>query len=561
MGKYKRLYLFNMLLIFTLLLGACGGGNKKESSGTDNKGKSQYTKNETEQVLQLSAGSDFTSLDIHHASDAPSFDALYQIQSGLITFDKDGNFVPDIAAELPTTNDDLTVYTFKLRENAIWSNDEPVTADDFVYAWQRILTPETAAEYAFIFESAGIKNAAKIMDPNDSMYGKVQDLGIKALDSKTLEVTLERPIPYFVSLMSFPPFYPLNEKFVEAAGNDYATDVSQLLFNGPFTLTDWKLSDSWTYKKNAKYWNADDVKMDTVHYKFVQDDATRINLYKTGKLDISAVNAQFATQFKDSDELITGQLTSDMKFMRLNNEHVALSNQNIRKAIYNGFDREQLINSLLKNGAKPARYIIPSDWIFDDNGNDFRDKYPEINEMTVKEAQELWVKGLQEIGKDDVTINIMFGESDTNEKIVTYLQSQLEGNFPGLTINLDKQPYGQHLKLEGEQKYDISYWGWLPDFLDPITYLDIWITDGSFNRTGFGSQEYDKMISDAFTMGEDPIARWELLQDAEKYLFDDASVVPVFQNALSFLQKPYVKDLIPRSYGPTYDFRFAYIEE
>src|SRR5699024_11445080 len=210
---------------------------------------------------------------------------------------------------------------------------------------------------------------------------------------------------------------------------------------------------------------------------------------------------------------------------------------------------------------QPAYYVIPSDWAFDEDGNDFRDKYPEIKNKTVVEAQTLEEKGLEEIVKKEVTIDIMFGESDTNEKIVTYLQSQLEENLPGLTINLDKQPYGQHLKLEGEQKYDISYWGWLPDFLDPITYLDIWLTDGPFNRTSFTSEEFDNYIKEANELGEDPAKRWETLQEAEKYLFEDASVVPVFQNARSYVVKPNVKDLITRNYGPTYDYRYAYIEE
>lgn len=561
MNTRRKNYFFVIVLAFTLLLAACSdnGGKEKENESVKTDGNKE-SGGKTEQVLNLSGTADFTSLDIHHASDAPSFDALYQIGAGFMTFDKDGNFIPDLASEEPTANDDFTVYTFTIRDDAKWSNEEPITADDFVYSWKRAVNPDTASEYSFIYESAFILNAANIMNPDSNLYGQVDELGIKALDEKTVEVTLEKSTPYFVSLMTFPPFYPLNEAFVEGAGDQYATNVEQLLFNGPFKLTEWKMGDGWTFEKNETYWNADDVQLDTIHYKLVQDAATRVSLYKTGQLDLAEVNAQFITQFQDSEELITGQLMSDMKFMRLNNQHEALANQNIRSAIYNAFDRETLINSLLKNGAKPARYVVPSDWAFDENGADFRDKYPQINDKTVEEAQELWKKGLEEIGKTEVSIDIMFGESDTNEKIVTYLQAQLEGNLPGLKINLDKQPYGQHLKLEGEQKYDISYWGWLPDFLDPITYLDIWITDGPFNRTGFSSPEYDGMIEKANTLGDDPAARWAALQDAEKVLFENASLVPIFQNARSYVQKTYVKDLIPRNYGPTYDYRYAYIE-
>lgn len=560
------LTLMAIMATFVLLLAACGGNDKPEDSGNTGEDNGSETtgddvSSDVEQVLNLSTTADFTSLDIHHASDAPSFDALYQIGAGLIGFDEEGNFIPNIAADEPEVNDDLTVYTFTIRDDAEWENGDPVTADDFVYSWKRAVNPDTAAEYAFIYESAEILNAAEIMNPDSDLYGEVDELGIEALDEKTVQVTLEKATPYFVTLMSFPPFYPLNEEFVEGLGDDYATSVDNLLSNGPFKLTDWHIGEGWTFEKNETYWNADDVKMETVHYKLVQDAATRVNLYQTGDLDYAELNAQFIQQFKDSDELHLGELTTDMKFMRLNNEHEALANQNIRTAIYNGFDRATLVDSLLQNGSEPAYYVVPKDWAFDENGDDFRAKYPEINKMSVEEAQELFEKGLEEIGESEVTIDIMFGESDTNEKIVTYLQSQLEENLPGLTINLDKQPYGQHLKLEGEQKYDISYWGWLPDFLDPVTFLDIWLTDGPFNRTSFSNEDFDDLIKQANELGDKPAERWEALQEAEKILFEDASVVPVFQSARAYVQKPGVNDLFPRNYGPTVDFRYAYISE
>lgn len=559
MSRNRKYWLISILFMAFLLLSACGGKNESKQDSTGNEENESGLS--SEQILNLSTTADFTSLDIHHASDAPSFDALYQIGSGLIGFDKEGDFIPDIAADNPEENDDSTVYTFTIRDDADWENGDPVTADDFVYSWKRAVNPDTASEYAFIYESAEILNAKEIMNPDSDLYGEVDELGIEAIDEKTVEVTLEKATPYFLSLMSFPPFYPLNQEFVEDLGDEYATSVENLMSNGPFTLTEWNIGEGWTFEKNETYWEADDVQLEEVNYKLVQDAATRINLYQTGKLDYAELSAQFIKQFEDGDELHTGELNSDMKFMRLNQKHKALANQNIRSAIYNAFDRQALVDSLLQNGAASARYVVPEDWAFDEDGKDFRDKYPQINDHSVEEAQELWNEGLDEIGETEVTIDIMFGESDTNEKIVTYLQSQLEENLPGLTINLDKQPYGQHLKLEGERKFDISYWGWLPDFLDPITYLDIWVSDGPFNRTGFANEEYDNLIDDANNLGDDPQERWETLQEAEKLLFDDASVIPIFQNALAYVQNTSVKDLIPRSYGPTVDFRYAYITE
>src|SRR5690625_492904 len=547
-----------IMATLVLVLSACGGkdakDNSKEGEGTD-------SSSDVKQVLNLSTTSDFTSLDIHHAADAPSFDALYQIGVGLIGFDKEGNFIPNIAADDPEVNDDLTVYTCTIRDDAEWENGDPVTANDFVYSWKRAVNPDTASEYAFIYENAEILNAAEIMNPDSDLYGQVDELGIEALDEKTLQVTLEKATPYFVTLMSFPPFFPLNEEFVENLGDDYATTVDNLLSNGPFKLTKWNMGEGWTYEKNDTYWNADDVQMETVNVKIVKDDATRVNLYQSGDLDYAGLNAQFIQQFEGSEELHLGELTTDMRFMRLNNQNEALANENIRDAIYNGFDRAALVDSLLKNGSAPAHYVVPKEWAFDENGEDFRAKYPSINEKSIEEAQKLWEKGLEEIGKSEVTIDIMFGESDTNEKIVTYLQSQLEENLPGLTINLDKQPYAQHLVLESEMKFDISYWGWLPDYLDPVAFLDIWETNAPFNRTGFANEEFDNLIQQANELGDKPEERWEVLQEAEKILLEDASVVPVFQSADALVMKTKVNDLLFRTYGPTVDFRFAYITE
>src|SRR5699024_3927460 len=373
---------FWIMLIITLTclgLTACGG-KSAESEGEASKATTNDVNSDVEQILNLSTTADFTSLDIHHASDAPSFDALYQIGSGLIGFDKEGDFIPDLAVSEPEVNEDQTVYTFTIRDDAEWENGDPVTADDFVYSWKRAVDPDTASEYAFIYESAEILNAGEIMDPDNNLYGEVDELGIEAVDDKTVQVTLEKATPYFVSLMSIPPFYPLNKEFVENLGDDYATSVDNLLANGPFTLTDWHIGEGWTFEKNDTYWNAEDVKLEEVNYKLVQDAATRVNLYQTDELDYAELSAQYIKQFEGEEELHTGELMSDMKFMRLNQKHEALANQNIRNAIYNAFDRQALVDSLLQSGAAPARYVVPDDWAFDENGEDFRAKYPQIND-------------------------------------------------------------------------------------------------------------------------------------------------------------------------------------
>ncbi|MGY0692192.1 peptide ABC transporter substrate-binding protein [Virgibacillus sp. FSP13] len=559
-SKKMGWFILHIMVLTGIVLSACSNETGNESqSNNDTQSESGDPELADSQVLNLYAKTDFTSLDSAHASDAPSFDALYQISSGLIGFSKDGNFVPDLAADEPKVNEDKTVYTFTLRDGIKWSNGEPITAEDFVYAWQREVNPDIAGEYAFIFSSANIKNATKIMNKDSDIFGQVEKLGIEAIDQQTVKITLEKPTPYFVSLLSFPPFYPLNEEFVEGQGSEYATEVDKILYSGPFKMTEWNHGEGWVYEKNENYWDAENVTLEKVNYKVVENTSTLVSLFQSGELDYVEVDAQYITQFKGSEELHTGELTSDMKFLRLNQANEALENENIRDAIYNGFDREVLVNSLLQDGSASARYIVPKDWAMDSEGNDFRSKYQNINNLSLEEAEKSFQKGLEEIGKNSVTLDIMIHEGDMTEKVATFLQSQLEENLPGLKININKQPYGQHLKLEGERKYDISQWGWLPDYLDPITYLDIWLTDGPFNRTGFSNSEYDGLIDKANNLGLKPKERWKTLQEAEKMLLEDASIVPLYQSARAYVKKQYVTDLIPRNYGPTVDFRYAHI--
>lgn len=558
-GQNKFIFLVVILLIGAVL-NACSS-NEVGSSNDETAQSNENTDPSNDQVINLTAGTDFTSLDPHHASDAPSFDALYHIRSGLVTLDETGEIIPDMAESMPEVDDSQTIYTFTLRDDIKWSNGDPVTAQDFVFAWRRAVNPDTAAEYGFIFESARIKNASEIMfNENSNLYGKVEELGIEAVDERTLKVTLEKPTPYFVSLMSFPPFYPLNEKFVKEQGEDFATGHENMLSNGPFILTEWKIGEGWTFEKNPDYWNADKIKMEKINYSVVKDTATAVNLYLTDQIDFTKLSSQFINQFENSNEFNKGELTADIKFIRLNQKHEALANENIRKAIYNAIDREQLVNDLLKNGASPAYYVVPKDFAFGPDGEDFRSAFENINKKSLDEALKYWNKGLEELGTKEVELDLMIHESTLEESIATFLKGQLEENLPGLTVNIDIQTYNNHLKLEGEREYDMSYWGWLPDFRDPITYLDIWVTDGPFNRTGYSNPEYDALIEEANNLGDEPEKRWEILQEAEKILLEDAAIVPTYQNADAYVKKPYVNNLILRSYGPTVDLRYAYIE-
>lgn len=249
-----------------------------------------------EKVLNLVTASDIPTLDVSKGTDQVSFQTLNSTMEGLTRIDKDGKVQPGVATSWESSEDGLT-WTFKLRDNSTWSNGEKVTAKDFEYSWKRTLNPETAAEYAYImYDVAGAEEA-------NLKGGSLDNVAVKALDDNTLEVKLVRPIAYFAELMSFQPFYPQNQAFVEACGESYGTAHDKQLYNGPFVLSSWKKEDQFSLTKNDKYWDAANVKLQTINEKVVKDTPAAINLYEDNQIDKVGLSAEFVDNYKDSKDL------------------------------------------------------------------------------------------------------------------------------------------------------------------------------------------------------------------------------------------------------------------
>ncbi|HET7616199.1 MAG TPA: peptide ABC transporter substrate-binding protein, partial [Bacillales bacterium] len=560
-------YLLVLTLIVSLFVSACS--NKQ---GTEDHGKStDQTKNTAEsgdqsnradtQILQLASDGDISTMDVNHATDGVSLRALEEVRSGLMRLDVKGNPIPDMAAAKPKISKDQTIYTFTLREDAKWSNGDPVTAQDFVYSWKKEVSKDTAAEYAYIFASAGIKNAAKIMNPDSDLYNKVDKLGIKAIDKHTLQVTLERPIPFFLSLLSFPTFFPKNEKVAKKYGAHYATEPDKMVYNGPFTMTDWNHGEGWTFEKNPKYWDAKNIQLSKVQYKITKDISTRIKLYQSGKLDYTNLNSDYINQFKGKSDLHTGVLGPSMVFLRLNEKNPVLDNEDVRDAIYNAINRKNLVKFLLKDGSAPAHYLVGKDFATLPNGEDFRSAHPTINKHSLKWAKNKWNKGLKEVGKTSVKLELLIYDDSTNKKIAQYIAAQLEKNLPGMKITLNTQPLNQFLKVEGSGNYDISLGSWGPDYPDPMSDLDMWVTGGPFNRTGYSNKTFDQLIHKAKHLGAQPAKRMKVMQKAEKILLEDAPVIPLYQPAFAYLQKPYVKQFLVDRPGPNNDWTYTFLTQ
>lgn len=554
------------MLVLSMFLAACGGDDNKEepaapSNTDDDNGSEDVTEVDEEQVLNLIAGSEIPTMDSSLVTDSVGFDLLNNVAEGLYRLNQENVAVPAMAEAEPTISEDGLVYTFKIRD-AKWSNGDAVTAGDFEFAWKRAMNPDTASEYGPYMMAGVLKNATEISEGSVDF----NELGVKALDEKTLEVTLEKPVPYFLSLMAFGTYLPLNEKFVTEQGDAYATNSDTLISNGPFTLTEWDgTGSSWSLVKNDQYWDAENVKLTQINYDVVKETATAVNLYKTGEVDRTGLSGEFAAQYANDPELLK-EKDSVVFYFKFNQERNGkpspLANKNIREAISKSYNKEDLVNVVLNNGSVAANYLVPAEFTFDENANDFRDINGDLGGYNPEEAKAAWEKGLAELGVTELSLELLGGDSDLSKKMDEYFKSQMEGTLEGLTLNLKQVPFAVRLDLDTAQDYDIQSAGWGPDFQDPYTFMNLFVTDGGNNMMSYSNPKYDELITAAAgELATDPEARWNAMAEAEKILIaEDYGISPNYQRGTMQLVKPYVKGVVSHQFGGDYSYKWAFIE-
>ncbi len=566
MKNHKFMWLISIMLVLSVFLAACA--DKKDDAATtepekdkdEEKVTTEEPAKDVPQVLNLIEVAEIPSVDSSIAEDAVGFNVLNNIMEGLYRLDQESLPVPAMAEGEPEISEDGLTYTFKIRD-AQWSDGTPVTAHDFVYAWQRAINPDTGSPYGPYLMAGMVKNATEIGEGK----AEVADLGIKAEDDKTLIVELERPVAYFLSLMSFGTFYPLNEEFVTAQGDKYATNSDTMIYNGPFSLADWDGTGNWKYVKNDKYWDADTVKLDEIIVDVVKETSTGVQLYEQGKKDRVLLSAEYAMQYADHADIVN-ELETAVFYFKMNQvrdgKPTPLANIDIRKAIARGFNKEELADAVLANGSIAANSLVPIEFTYDEDGKDYRDYSKEFAVYNVEEAQEFWKKGLEALGTDKVTLEILGGDTENAKKQQEWFKSELERNLPGLTINLKEVPFAVRLELDDASNYDIQSAGWGPDFQDPISFMELFVTTSPQNKMNYSNPAYDKLIeSTKTTYATDPVKRFEVFAEAEKMLLeDDAAIAPTYQRGRMVLMNPAVKDLATHPFGGDYSYKWAYIE-
>lgn len=564
MKKSKFSLLLVLTLVFSLFLTACSGNKDAGDTPKDDNGtKGEDTAANVPQELRMLDSSEIPTMDTVLAEGSTSFTYINNVGEGLYRLGQDHKPVPALADGEPTISEDKTVYTFKLRDSK-WSNGEPVTAQDFVFAWQRAIDPKTASPYGPYMMGGKIKGAAEITELGAA--GKPYDLntlGVKAIDEKTLEVTLDKPVVYWADLFAFPTFYPQNQKFVEEKGEAFASNAENLLYNGPFKMTKWDGTDAteWVLEKNENYYNADSVKLEKITVNVVKDSNSAVNAFEAGETDMTGLlSSDIVPQYEGDDRMLSW-MEPTVFWIKMNQKNKALANVNIRKAIAMGFNKEDLAASILNNGSVAANYFVPKDFVTLD-GEDFREKNGDIVTFNAEEAKKAWEAGLKELGVDKLELRYLGGDTEAAKKTDAYIKNQLETNLPGLTVKLESVPFAVRLERDNAMDYDLQFAGWGPDYGNALSFTDLWITNGGSNRMGYSNPKYDQLIKDAQgKLATDEKAQWEAQQEAERIMLgEDFGLAPVYQRAANILLNPNVKGLAIYNYGPDYSFQWVTIE-
>ena len=551
----KKWLTFLMVAMLALVLAACtankdAGKEPEEPADTTStdEGKEEGKTEEAtsgEKILLMNNGEEPTSFDPSIGFNAVSWSALNNIMEGLTRMDEDHKAVEATAEKIDISDDGLT-YTFTIRDNAKWSNGDPVVAGDFVFAWKHMLNPETASPAAFLayfIEGAEEYNTGE---------GSADDIAIEAQDEKTFVVKLTSPNEAFLNIITNPSFFPINEK-VASADPKWHTEAATFVGNGPFKLAAWSHDVSFEFEKNEHYWDAGAVKLDKVHWAMVNDDTTAYQMYQANELDVTGVPSEIADQLKDSEELrIDDQ--AGLYFYRFNTSMEPFTNKKIRQAFAFAVDQEEIVNFVTKNGEKPAHGFVTYGFIGPD-GKEFRETVGDLVSYNPEKAKQLLEEGMKEEGYSELPkVTLSYSTSESHQNIAIALQSKFK-EVLGVDAELQNVESGVFLSEQKEFKYQMSRSSFLHDYADPVNALESFITDSSMNRTTWSNAEYDKLIAD-IKNETDENKRWELLMQADTLLMDEMPVFPLYFYNSTSLEKPGVSGILRHPVGYV-DLKYA----
>ncbi len=513
-------------MVGTMLAGCSTPGSKSGGDGG----------NSDEKVFRYSTSTEPTTLDPTKSNSIPDNEVQHALTESLVR-NTGGEVYPGVAESWEVSEDGLT-YTFHLNPDAKWSDGEQITAQDFVYSWQRLMNPDTAAPYAFIGEY--IKNGLAVekgeMDPSQ--------LGVVAQDDTTLVVTLERPTVYFLSMIGAQAqFAPLRQDIVEEYGSDFAADYEKNVYSGPYVLT--KSSDNqWFFEPNEEYWDRDSIKMDRVELNYVQNPDTAVAMYEDGELDYVQLPSASISAYEGKDNtFLNGNV--DYFYFNVGGDCPELANKNMRLALNYALDRNKY-NQLVNSG-----YYKPSTGLVFSGLTGIESTYGE--ESTLEgypldgddaKAKEYLNAALSELGYSDpseVTLTLTTTDTESAKKQAEVCQEMWNKTL-GINIEIEQITYAECLSRQQSGDFEIVWAGWGSDYDDPYSYLELFMSSSAYNYSGFQNDEYDALMT-ATQTEIDAAKRMNMMHQAEQILIDEGAFLPQAEREIHYLLNENVKDV------------------
>ncbi len=496
-------------------------------------------------TISLNAGMEPTGLNTLTSTYAIEFSLFNHMYENLVTLDDDDNTVPG-AAESWDYDEDTLTYTFHLRKDGVWTNGDPVTAKDFEFAWSQALNPDVASDYAYFLYF--IKNAEKYFN------GEVawDEVGVKVVDDYTLEVTMEQPTPYALFLFSFGTLAPINQRFYEAVGADlYSTEAQYFCTNGPFALTEWSHNDKIVMQKNDAWHGAADVEVEEIDWKIITDANAALSSFLAGDLDMVGLGTgELIKQAEAAGATIQSYTDGTSFYIYFNNNDQYLSNVNLRRALFNAIDEQKEIDTVWQNDNEPmTSFTAPG--VSATDGTSFAGKVGELYAPSrdQEKAKEYLATALSELGctVDELSahLSIDCGDSATSIAEASFYQEQWR-QVLGIEVTVNSMITKQGSQNRKTGNYVMSITGWGPDYNDPNTFLDLWVTDGGNNQTGFSNERYDELI-DLAAKETDLEKRESYFIECEQIIADQLPIGPAFWRASSYACSDKIKGGMHRS--------------
>ena len=521
---FRPTVLVALAVLASVLLAGCGSGERNVASGN------------RQGILHLGNGTDPQELDPHIVTGLPEHHIIAALLEGLVAKDPATLEPIPAAAERWTLSEDGRIYTFYLRDNAKWSNGDAVTAEDFAWSWWRALQPELGNQYAYMYYP--IKNAEAYLKKQITDFKQV---GIRVIDSLTLEVELTHPTPYFLQLLDHYSMYPVHRATLEQFGSPAQrgslwTRPGNYVGNGPFQLKDWKLNKLVSVERNPHYWDADTLKLNEIHFHPTENTTTEERMFRAGQLHRTATIPidKVAVYKKQKPHLLHAQPYLGNYYYRFNTRLPHLRDKRVRRALAMAVDRQQIVEHVSKGGELPANTFTPPDTLGYSADPGF--------EFNPEKARALLAEAGYPGGEGFPPTELLYNTSEGHRKIAVAIQ-QMWNQHLGINITLNNQDWKVYLDSVENGDYAIARAGWIGDYVDPNTFLDMWVTDGGNNLTGWSSTRYDELILQLAPKAKTRAERYALMKEAEGLMLDDMPIIPIYIYTAKSLVHPSLKGL------------------